>query len=187
MRGPRRATLRRAIILALIVGGLSALMPAAPALAQHEPVIVVPGRPGVPVLFWGVDVSGAVIEGEFGLDRPGHVAPTVILPYWAPAYGPDYSSIYDPTPRSYYPTTGHKPRVGRLEVIPPANRRKPTPARPFYRQWGVESEPLPATVPPDYEPPPVIVAPTISNARPRPRPLHPPVPPAPPPPPPPKP
>lgn len=161
MDGPRRAPLRRAIILALSAGALSALMPAAPALAQHEPVIVVPGRPGVPVLFWGTDVSGAVIEGDFGLDRPGHVAPTVIMPYWA---GPTETPVYDPTPNSYFPKTGQKPRVGRLEVLPPPNQRKPSVAKPFYRQWGVESEPLPATVPVPFEPPPVIVAPRVSHA-----------------------
>jgi len=44
-----------------------------PALAQRAPVIVVPGRPDVPVLMYGVDVSWSVIEGEFGLDRPNEV------------------------------------------------------------------------------------------------------------------
>lgn len=165
MHGSRRAPLRRAVILALSAGALSALAPAAPAFAQHEPVIVVPGRPGVPVLFWGTDVSGAVIEGDFGLDRPGHVAPTVIMPYWGPVDAPNASSVYDPTPNGYFPKTGHKPRIGRLEVLPPPGQRKPSVAKPFYRQWGVESEPLPATVPVPFEPPPVVVAPTISHAR----------------------
>ena len=44
-----------------------------PALAQRAPVIVIPGRPDVPVLMNGVDVSWSVIEGEFGLDRPNEV------------------------------------------------------------------------------------------------------------------
>jgi hypothetical protein len=30
------------------------------------PVIVVPGRPGVPIMVNGQDVSGAVIEGDWG-------------------------------------------------------------------------------------------------------------------------
>ena len=78
-------------------------------------------------MMYGVDVSGAVIEGEWGLNRPGVVAPTVILPYMpAPVY---------PAPGAYFPATGHKPRVGRLEVIPPANRRLPPPAEPYYRLW----------------------------------------------------
>jgi hypothetical protein len=128
----------------------------------------------VPVLFWGVDVSGAVIEGDFGLDRPGHVAPTVIMPYPLPYGPPSESPVYDPTPNSYYPKTGRKPRVGRLEVLPPPGQRKPTVAAPFYRQWGVESDPLPATIPVPYEPPPVIVAPPrVSHWPRRPRVPHP--------------
>src|SRR3954447_17944283 len=86
-----------------------------PAAADNEPVIVVPGRAGVPVMMYGVDVSGAVIEGEWGLNRPGVVAPTVIMRYWG-------HDIYG-TPSAYFPTSGQRPRVGRLEVIPPANRR----------------------------------------------------------------
>ena len=43
---------------------------ASPALAQRGPVIVIPGRPDVPIFENGVDVSWSVIEGEFGLDRP---------------------------------------------------------------------------------------------------------------------
>src|SRR6202023_3396593 len=51
---------------------------ASPALAQRGPVIVIPGRPDVPILENGVDISWSVVEGEFGLDRPGQVTPTVI-------------------------------------------------------------------------------------------------------------
>ena len=50
---------------------------ASPALAQREPVIVIPGKPGVPVYINGIDASWGVVEGEFGLDRPGVVTPTV--------------------------------------------------------------------------------------------------------------
>src|SRR6201992_4448701 len=98
----------RKIEFALLVG----LMAAAPqvARADNEPVIVIPGRAGVPVLMYGVDVSGAVIEGEWGLNRPGVVSPTVIMRYWG-------HDVYE-TPSAYYPTTGHQPRVGRLEGIP---------------------------------------------------------------------
>ena len=32
-------------------------------------MIVVPGRPGVPIIVDGQDVRGAVIEGEWGLAR----------------------------------------------------------------------------------------------------------------------
>ncbi len=49
------------------------------AFAQREPQIVIPGKAGVPVYINGVDASrGVVVVGEFGLDRPGLVAPTVI-------------------------------------------------------------------------------------------------------------
>jgi hypothetical protein len=118
---------------------VAALVTAGPAAADNEPVIVVPGRPGVPVMMYGVDVSGAVIEGEWGLNRPGVVAPTVIMRYWPrDFYG---------TPGAYFPATGHRPRVGRLEVVPPANRRLPPPAEPFYRDWSIESAPGPVSPP----------------------------------------
>src|SRR5947209_7085131 len=109
---------------ALLAGGLglAALAVAAPALAENEPVIVIPGRAGVPVMMYGVDVSGAVIEGEWGLNRPGIVAPSVIMRYWG-------HDVYV-TPSAYFPVTGQQPRVGRLEVIPPPNRRLPKPAAP---------------------------------------------------------
>ena len=51
---------------------------ASPAFAQREPEIVIPGRPDVPVIINGVDASWGIVEGEFGLDRPGLVAPTVV-------------------------------------------------------------------------------------------------------------
>jgi hypothetical protein len=144
----------------LLVGGfaLAALLTPVPAFADNEPVIVIPGRAGVPVLMYGVDVSGAVIEGEWGLNRPGVVAPTVIMRYWG-------HEVYE-TPSAYYPTTGHQPRVGRLEVIPPPNRRLPRPAAPYYRSWETHSDPYPVTIPAPYDPPPVVVAPQISRRRP---------------------
>ena len=51
---------------------------ASPAFAQREPEIVIPGKAGVPVYINGVDASWGVVIGEFGLDRPGLMAPTVI-------------------------------------------------------------------------------------------------------------
>src|SRR5262245_33200369 len=104
----RRLRAERELAVALLAGGLMTVSFAAPAAAQNEPVIVVPGRPGVPVLMWGVDVSGAVIEGEFGLNRPGQAAPTVIMPYW------QTYQFYAVPPGGYFPSTGHKPRSGRV-------------------------------------------------------------------------
>ena len=141
----------------LLAVGL-ALAAAAPAAADNEPVIVIPGRAGVPVMMYGVDVSGAVIEGEWGLNRPGVVAPTVIMRYWG-------HDVYE-TPSAYYPTTGQRPRVGRLEVIPPPNRRKPKQAEPYYRSWGTQSDPYPATIPTPYDSMPIYVEPQISRRRP---------------------
>src|SRR5258708_6291804 len=82
--------------------------------------------------------------------RPGLAAPTANRPSW-PA--PPETPAYAPTPKCYCPKTGNKRRAGGLEVLPPRGQRKPSVAKPFYRQWGVESEPLPATVPVPYEPP----------------------------------
>ena len=112
--------------------------------------IVIPGRPGVPIIINGVDASYAVVEGDWGLERGGHVQPTV--------YGGRY---IDPVPNvgHYYPSAGHAPGYGRLEIEPPANRRLPKEAESYYRSWSAQSTPqleVPAI------PPPVIVAPQMN-------------------------
>jgi len=129
---------------------------ASPALAQRGPVIVIPGRPDVPVLMYGVDISWSVVEGEFGLDRPGLVTPTVIyrlppavVPYYGPAYGP-----------GYFPSTGKQPGYGRLEVVPGPNRPLPPPAQSYRRSWSSNSAPTPADLPSNY--PPTYIAPLIA-------------------------
>jgi hypothetical protein len=151
---------RRAIRFAALACGImtGALAMAGTAAAENEPVIVVPGRAGVPVMMYGIDVSGAVIEGEWGLNRPGVVAPTVILRYWP-------HELYG-EPGPYFPATGHRPRYGRLEIIPPPNRRLPRPAEPFHRDWMSQSAPGPVTMPVPYDPPPVVVAPRFARPRP---------------------
>jgi hypothetical protein len=137
------------------------------AVAQREPVIVVPGRAGIPVMIWGQDVSGAVIEGDFGLDRPGNGAGlTIIRPI-----GPYYRGIPPERPlEGYYPTTGNRPAVGRDEVVPPADRPLPPPAATFRRSWTSESPNLPATIGPPGVLPPMILAPQINEQQPRPSP-----------------
>jgi hypothetical protein len=147
--------LMRRTMLALIARGLLAGFVTSACAEGMEPVIVVPGRPGVPVMFWGHDISGAVVEGDWGLARPGQVTPTVVDGGWA-------VPIYGPVP-TYFPRTGHRPRYGRLEVVPPANRRLPPPAEPYYRDWMSRSGSEAATILPPYDPPPVIVAPRITN------------------------
>src|SRR3954451_1703938 len=77
---PMSARLKIVLAAGLIAGLLAAADSAA---AQNDPVFVVPGRQGVPVTRYGVDVSGAVIEGETSLNRPdGAYPPTVIMRYW---------------------------------------------------------------------------------------------------------
>jgi hypothetical protein len=155
--------LKLALVASLVLGAFTAARPAA---ADNEPVLVVPGRAGVPVMMNGVDVSGAVIEGEWGLNRPGVVTPTIVMPYrhvWAPDDAP-------PDVGPYFPRTGHKPHYGRLEIIPPPNRRKPQPAPAYHREWHSESDPGPVTVPAPFGPP-VVVAPQIVHRRPAPHPV----------------
>jgi hypothetical protein len=114
---------------------------ASPALAQGVPEIVIPGKPGVPVYINGIDASWGIVEGQFGLDRPGVMTPTVI-------YRPVVVSMPARVP-AYYPENGTRPGYGRLEVVPPADRALPPPAPTYYRNWSSGSAPGPAT---DYAP-----------------------------------
>ncbi len=130
---------------------------ASPALAQREPEIVIPGRPGVPVMINGIDASWGVVEGEFGLDRPGMVAPTVI-------YRPLLISVPENVP-GYYPRDGRKPGYGRLEIVPPPDRSLPPPAPTYFRSWSSQSAPGPVTDYPPYPVPPVVVTPQFGRGR----------------------
>ena len=117
---------------------------ASPALAQRAPEIVIPGKPGVPVYINGIDASWGIVEGEFGLDRPGEMTPVVI-------YRPLVVAMPLNAP-SYHPKTGNRPGYGRLEIVPPADRVLPPPAPTYYRSWSSGSAPGPVT---DYAPFPV--------------------------------
>jgi hypothetical protein len=115
---------------------------------------VIPGRPGVPIIINGLDVSYAVVEGDFGLGR-GYQAPLTI--YGARPVEPE------PPVGHYYPSLGLSPGYGRLEIEPPARRKLPQPAESYYQSWSAQS-PLPppqADVPPN--PPPIVVAPEITR------------------------
>jgi hypothetical protein len=118
--------------------------------------IVIPGRPGVPVVINGVDASYAAVEGEWGLGKNWQVQPTV--------YGGRY---IDPVPNvgHYYPSAGHLPGYGRLEVEPPANRRLPQPAESYHQSWSAQSAPLPAQSSVPVEPPAIIYAPQQQGRR----------------------
>ena len=135
----------RLVAALLIVIGTSL-----PAVAGDGFNIVIPGRPGVPIIINGIDASYAVVEGDRGLSRDMHVQPTV--------YGGRY---VDPVPKvgHYYPSAGRQPGYGRLEIEPPKNRKLPKPAESYHESWSAASPPpAPQEVVP-FEPPAVIVAP----------------------------
>src|ERR1700704_4768582 len=117
--------------------------------------IVIPGRPGVPVIINGVDASYAAVEGEWGLGRNWQVQPTI--------YGGRY---IDPVPNvgHYYPSAGRMPGYGRLEIEPPANRRLPQPAESYYQSWSAQSTPQAVQPQVPFYPPPIIVAPQNGDA-----------------------
>jgi hypothetical protein len=123
---------------------------AAPARAgDSQPVIAVPGKAGVPVIINGIDATGAVVYGDWGLFRPGGI---VIIdggawpapPNWAPGY---------------FPATGRTPAYGRKEIDPQSGQPHGAPA--YHKSWSVESQPGPVTEYPPFAPPPVIVAPPV--------------------------
>jgi hypothetical protein len=135
------------IVLAILTGAVL------PASAADGFDIVIPGRPGVPVIINGVDASYAVVEGDWGLAKGVHVQPTV--------YGGRYVD-WEPNVGHYYPSLGRKPGYGRLEIEPPANRILPRPAESFHESWSAASTPpkaQPAQPEVPFYPPPVIVAP----------------------------
>jgi hypothetical protein len=137
-------TMRAGFALALLIGT------ALPALAGEGFDIVIPGHPGVPVIINGVDASYSVVEGEFGIGKGIHMQPTV--------YGGRYVD-FEPIVGHYYPSLGHKPGYGRLEIEPPTNRKLPHPAQSYDRSWSAQSAP-PAPQPEvPFYPLPVIVAP----------------------------
>jgi hypothetical protein len=149
--------MRLKLAFALLLGMSSA------ALAQGFE-IVVPGRPGVPVIINGIDASYAVLEGDFGLGKGVNNQPTIYGGRLVPG---------EPEVGHYYPSLGLKPAYGRLEIEPPANRKLPQPAESYHQFWGAESAPNPPTLPnpPQAEvpiyPPPVIMAPPEGRVHPR--------------------
>lgn len=151
----------RAMALAAFLIGLPAT-----AFAGEGFDIVVPGRPGVPIVINGIDASYTVVEGVWGLGKGIQVQPTI--------YGGRYIAERQPEDVGhYYPTQGLRPGYGRLEVEPPTNRKLPQPAESYYQRWGAQSAPLPAQMDAPVNPPAVILAPEIGIdpqlRRPRPR------------------
>jgi len=139
--------------LALVL--ISFAMLASPAAAQRGPVVVVPGRPGIPVYINGIDASWGVVEGEFGLDRPGLVTPTVT-----------YRPIVLTAPSSakaYHPSTGKRPGYGRLEIVPPPDRPIPPPVPTYFRNWSAGSAPIGISDDPPYGPISIKVSPRFGH------------------------
>ena len=137
--------------LQLVLGLTMAMTQAA--LASEGFDLVIPGRPGVPILLYGVDISYAVVEGSFGLGKGVQNQPTV--------FGGRYVDI-EPNVGHYYPSMGLRPGYGRLEIEPPANRKLPRPAASYHQSWSAQSAPQPAQpAQPEVPlyPPPVILAP----------------------------
>lgn len=124
--------------------------------------IVVPNRPGVPIIINGVDASYAVVESAMGLARNESMVPTI--------YG---GRPIDPVPNvgHYYPSLGHMPGYGRLEIEPPANRQLPKPAESYHESWSARSAPLPAQSSVPVDPPAVIYAPQFNGPQPLPGPV----------------
>ena len=141
--------MRAGLTLAIFIGTTSA------ALADSSPVLVIPGRADVPIIINGIDASYAVVEGDWGLGKGVHVTPTV--------YG---GRAVDPAPQvgHYYPSLGHRPGYGRLEIEPPANRRLPQPAESYHQSWSSQSTPQPVQPEIPFYPPPIIVAPRSGDA-----------------------
>jgi hypothetical protein len=127
---------------------------------DQGPVLVIPGKPGIPVVINGYDASYTIVEGDWGLARPGQVSPVIVsVPLIRPS---PYHTGH------YFPYLGRRPGYGRREVEPPPGRPMPPPAPSYYREWGAQSQPLPATIPPEY-PTPMVVAPEIDLDTRRPR------------------
>jgi hypothetical protein len=137
--------MRIGLTLAFLIGT------ALPALASEGFNVVIPGRAGVPVVINGVDASYAVVEGEGGLGKGNFNQPTV---YGGRPLEPE------PPVGHYYPTLGHTPGYGRLEIEPPKNRVLPKPAESYHESWSAQSAPPKAQPEVPFYPPPVIAAPS---------------------------
>jgi hypothetical protein len=144
--------MRLSLALATMMAMTSAVLTSA-AWAGEGFERVIPGRPGVPVLVNGIDISYAVVEGDFGLGKGVHNEPRV--------FGGRIVDL-EPNVGHYYPSAGLNPGYGRLEIEPPANRKLPKPAESYHDSWSAHSDPQPVQpAQPEVPlyPPPVIVAP----------------------------
>jgi hypothetical protein len=116
---------------------LAILASATATQADHGPVIVIPSRPGIPVVIHGRDASFAVVEGDWGLHRPGHGEVTVL------GGAPVRPSWFYTQRNPYHPRYGVPPGRGRYEIEPPPGRSLPEPAETFSRFWSTNAPSLP--------------------------------------------
>jgi hypothetical protein len=144
LEGPMAQRMRRIAVLG--IAGLVLAVASARA-GDRQPVIAVPGKPGVPVIINGVEATGAVVYGDWGLYRPGGI---VVIGGGVWRAEPDW-------PPHYFPATGRTPAYGRKEIDPHSSRPHIAPA--YHKSWSVESQPGPVTEYPPFPVPPVIVAP----------------------------
>lgn len=142
--------MRVGLCLAVVICAAVTVITGAPsARAQTGPVIVVPGKAGLPVTINGVIVDGAVVYGDWGLARPGHGQIVIEGPV---AFTTNFDS------RGYFPATGRRPRIGRQEIEPAAPHARAN--TNYYRDWSAGSDmSRPVTEYPPFNPPPVILAP----------------------------
>ncbi|MCC6946471.1 MAG: hypothetical protein IT539_01765 [Bradyrhizobiaceae bacterium] len=101
--------------------------------------------------------DGSIVHGDWGLYRPGHMAPWV--------EGPVVISAPRGGLGQYFPTNRDDP--GAYRRRPPVDR-VPIPPEPYYRSWGVQSQnldPNSATVYAPFDPPAVIYAPEIYSKK----------------------
>jgi hypothetical protein len=132
---------RPAAQVAAIVCVLAVLAGVDVARAETGPVIVIPSRPGIPVVINGLDASYAIVEGDWGLARPGHGA---VIVYGGRPLRP--SNAYRDR-NSYHPRYGRPPPRGRHEIEPSPDRALPEPPESFSRSWSTSSDVVPASQP----------------------------------------
>jgi len=130
----RMSFMSRGRMAFVVVALASFALAPAPVRADSGPVIVIPSRPGIPVIINGRDASYAVVEGDWGLSRPGAV-PVIVI-----GGSPVLPNEVYRRRNSYIPKYGRAPERGRYEVEPPADRALPEPAESFSREWSTSSD-----------------------------------------------
>ena len=115
--------------LSLAIGVMCGVFGAELARADSKgPILVIPGKPGIPVIINGYDASYTIVEGDWGLARPGQVSPVIVS-------GPLITAVAV-SRRPLFPVSGTRPGYGRREVEPPPDRRLPRPAPSYLPRVG---------------------------------------------------